>query len=256
MAAVQTAQSRAALSLFVVLVIAKVMMLAGRQVELTAWLPLAYFWQDVLVALMLGVCGRLVRRPVLTWACYALVAAYVALNVPIALELSTPLSTTMWRAARGPLSDSVAAGFTWRNVGAMSAIVFVALAAPLITRRVRDWTTGRAAIAAALAWIVAGAAVSAHIDTRGLHRNAIGALMPAAVPVAASASSAVDWRAPVSPAETKAEDLRSHRGAASGMNVVMIPLESTAARYLGLYGAAVDPMPNLSRLARHATVFD
>src|ERR1051326_5072491 len=33
-------------------------------------------------------------------------------------------------------------------------------------------------------------------------------------------------------------------------------LESTAQRYLGIYGAEPDPMPNLSSLAREAIVFE
>src|SRR5207248_124102 len=39
-------------------------------------------------------------------------------------------------------------------------------------------------------------------------------------------------------------------------SVVLVALESTAARYLGLYGAAPDVMPHLSALARTAVVFD
>jgi hypothetical protein len=43
-----------------------------------------------------------------------------------------------------------------------------------------------------------------------LHRNAIGALIPAAVPVAASSSSAAgDWRAPVAASNGPAENLRA-----------------------------------------------
>jgi arylsulfatase A-like enzyme len=40
------------------------------------------------------------------------------------------------------------------------------------------------------------------------------------------------------------------------MNVILIALESTAAQYLKLYGAAEDPMPNLTRLADHSIVFE
>jgi hypothetical protein len=62
------------------------MMLAGREVPMTPWLPLAYFWQDVLVAFLFGVGERLIRRPALTWTCYGVLVCYVALNVPISLE--------------------------------------------------------------------------------------------------------------------------------------------------------------------------
>jgi arylsulfatase A-like enzyme len=40
------------------------------------------------------------------------------------------------------------------------------------------------------------------------------------------------------------------------MNVAVVILESTAAQYLGLYGAGEDPMPALTKLAGRAVVFD
>lgn len=40
------------------------------------------------------------------------------------------------------------------------------------------------------------------------------------------------------------------------MNIVVVILESTAAQYLGVYGAAEDPMPHLTKLASNAVVFD
>src|SRR5204863_7302418 len=96
------------------LVVAKAMMLAGRDIVSTPWLPFAYFWQDVLVAVVFGACARFVRQPAAIWASYALLVSYVALNVPIALEVSAPLSWTMIRAAGAPLADSVTSRFTAR----------------------------------------------------------------------------------------------------------------------------------------------
>jgi lipoteichoic acid synthase len=65
-----------------------------------------------------------------------------------------------------------------------------------------------------------------------------------------------DWRASSVTAAPSA-DLQRFRGAAAGRNVVMISLESTAARYLGLYGAQPDVAPNLTALASSAAiVFD
>src|SRR5207249_8859186 len=51
-------------------------------------------------------------------------------------------------------------------------------------------------------------------------------------------------------------ELTAFRGAAAGRNIVFVSLESTAAQYLGVYGAEPDVMPNLSALARSAIVFD
>jgi arylsulfatase A-like enzyme len=46
------------------------------------------------------------------------------------------------------------------------------------------------------------------------------------------------------------------KGAAAGRNIVLVSLESTAAQYLGVYGADPEVMPNLSRLSRAAIVFE
>ena len=236
------------------LVAAKAIVLAGHQVPPSAWAPFAYFWQDVLVALAFGAIARLMHRPIVTWLCYGVLAGYVAINVPIALELSSPLSAMMLRAARGPLADSVAHGVTMKNVAGLVAVLGVAAVAPWLTGRMRHIRDGRMAMAAA-AWVAIGVAGMPHVDTRGLHRNAIGALVPAAVPVAASGPAPGDWRA--SPfAAASGVDLRYERGLAKGRNVLMISLESTAAQYLGLYGAPRDPMPNVTRLAGRAAVFE
>ena len=53
MAAAEAPQSgdvMRALSLFLVFVTAKLLVLAGRDVPLSPWTPLAFFWQDGLVA--------------------------------------------------------------------------------------------------------------------------------------------------------------------------------------------------------------
>jgi phosphoglycerol transferase MdoB-like AlkP superfamily enzyme len=64
-----------------------------------------------------------------------------------------------------------------------------------------------------------------------------------------------DWRR--GPFEQfEREDLTAFRAAATDRNVVMIHLESTGARYLRPYGAAEDPMPNLTRLAENAIAFE
>jgi phosphoglycerol transferase MdoB-like AlkP superfamily enzyme len=54
----------------------------------------------------------------------------------------------------------------------------------------------------------------------------------------------------------QSEDLTALRGSAHGRNVVIVHLESTAARYLRIYGAREDPMPNLGALAAAAIVAD
>jgi lipoteichoic acid synthase len=50
--------------------------------------------------------------------------------------------------------------------------------------------------------------------------------------------------------------LTHYRGAAAGFNVLVVGLESTAARYLSSYGAKDDPTPSLSALADESIVFE
>jgi arylsulfatase A-like enzyme len=183
---------------------------------------------------------------------------YAAINVPVERVLSTPLTLSMLRAARGPLADSIRYYLTWQNGLLFVLVVAAAVLAPRIFVRVRR----RPLLAALALCAVCGPLAAARVDTLGLERNAWVALITSALPRIESSSSTgdwraslVDWRAPSFDHNPQA-DLSRFRGAAAGRNVVLISLESTAAQYLGLYGSQPDVMPNLSELARSAIVFD
>ena len=124
------------------LVTAKAVTLLGHAVPLSAWSPVAYFWQDVCVALIFFIVDRALRRPALAWGIYALLALYAAINVPVALVLSTPLTSTMMRAARGPLADAVIHYLTAANLVALARRSIVAVALPLMFRRRAVATAG------------------------------------------------------------------------------------------------------------------
>jgi len=87
-------------------------MLIGRPVPVSVWTPFVYLWQDVLVALVFGLATLVIRRPAIVWSAYAVLTAYVALNVPIAHELSSTLTPAMIRGAGGALADSIGGAFT------------------------------------------------------------------------------------------------------------------------------------------------
>ena len=257
MAAAQTAEPRHALRaacLLAVLVSAKAVTLIGRQLPLSAWSPLAYFWQDVFVALVFLIIDRVVRRPALAWLAYGVLVAYAALNVPITLVLSTPLTWIMVRAARGALAGAIAHYATPVNLLAMAVPLVLAVALPLLLARrrlaVRPWV---AALAAGI--VVAGPYAAGRVDTRGLHRNALGALAATSLPRIEPASGSGNWRAAPFPSPS-GEDLRSLRGSMKGRNVLVVVLESTGARHLGAYGAVPDPTPRLTALARRSIVFE
>jgi hypothetical protein len=252
--ATQSGHALRGLCLFGVLLAARAVTLAGRQVPLSFWSPVALLWQDVLVALLFTVIDARLKRPRLAWTVYAVLVAYIALNVPVARVLSSPLTWMMLRAARGPLSDAVLHYATLSSLAALAIPLLAGVALPLALRH-RRLTLSRRLIAGALCVVVAGPWATSRLDTRGLHRNAIGALAETSMSRLGAAERTEDWRE--SPFEQRGDqDLTSLRAAMRGRNVVLIALESTGARHLGLYGGTPDPMPNLTALARDAIVFD
>jgi glucan phosphoethanolaminetransferase (alkaline phosphatase superfamily) len=235
-----------------VLVLAKVAVLVGHHPALSWWSPVAYLWQDALVVLLFAIIERLLgaRRRV-AWAIYAVLVVYVAINVPVGRVLSTPLTWSMWRAARGALADSVWHDVTWQNVLWLTAVSIVAALAPLFLRRAPHQP-----LLSTLALLVClGPSAAVRVDTRGLERNAWTALIGTAVPRLGSRAVAGDWHL-AGFDRSHYEDLSRFRAAAAGRNIVLVGLESTAAQYLGLYGADPDVMPNLSELGHAGIAFE
>jgi lipoteichoic acid synthase len=267
--AVEAAQSGRALravSLLIVLVACKAttLVLLREAVPISPWMPVAYLWQDALLVLAFAVVDGIVRSRVIAWTLYSAVVVYAALNVPITAILSSPLTLTLMRASGSALADSIAHYVTPTNVAAVCVPLALAIVLPLLLRRTAMRASpSRASLrGAAVASVAALALVSAlgpiavaRVETRGLHRNAIGALIASAVPRVGSSDEAADWRA--SPFESgSSDDLSRLKGIARGRHVVVVVLESTAARYLRPYGAAEDPMPALTALTKEAVLFD
>jgi glucan phosphoethanolaminetransferase (alkaline phosphatase superfamily) len=250
-----------AVCLLVVLTTAKTITLIALRdgVAGSLWFPVAYYWQDVLTALLFAAADRLIGRPVVAWTAYAAIAIYAALNVAITVVLSSPLTPALVRASGGALADSVRHYLTPVNViGCLLPLAAATMAPRMLAARV-------ARLPAAARWIAVSAAVlvvclgplaSSRTETRGLHRNALGALVETSVVRIAPARHSVDWRLSPFAGASGGEPLDEYVGIARGRNVVLVALESTAARYLGLYGASVDPAPRLRALARDAIVFD
>jgi arylsulfatase A-like enzyme len=89
-----------------------------------------------------------------------------------------------------------------------------------------------------------------------MYRNSFGALIPARLPSYSGQSGSAGWRNSPFPSANAPDGISRYHGAAAGRNVVLVLLESTASRYLRLYGAAEDPTPNLTRLGSRSLVFD
>ena len=248
-----------ALSFFGVLILAHLAGILGRHIDVSLWTPLAFLWQDALVALLFAVLDICVKRARIVWLIYAVLVAYAALNVPVTRVLSTPLTLPMLRAARGPLRDSIAYYFTPANLAAIAVVLASGVVFPFLLSRLKLQSSGELSIAVVISGVLLvaiGPFAQSKVDTVGMHRNAFGALLPPRLPTVNGTPENSDWRASPFPSAPYAEDISGYRGTAAGRNVVVILLESTAAQYLRLYGAAEDPTPNLTRLGSRSLVFE
>jgi lipoteichoic acid synthase len=248
-----------ATSLLGVFILAKLLVLAGRDIPMSPWTPWAYVWQDVLVALLFGAFDYAFRRrPWIGWVVYVLMVLYAALNVPVACTLATPLTWPLLRAARGPLADSITHHITIPNLSRLVAVLAAAVALPFVLKRLLPRIAPRirvAVVVAAMIGLPLGPMAAARLPTLGLDRNVLAVLVATALPRVAAVDAADDFcLGPLG--NPRGEDLSRYRGAAAGRNVVIIHLESTGARYLRSYGAVEDPMPNLTRLADQAILFE
>jgi arylsulfatase A-like enzyme len=245
--------SRAA-ALVGVLLVARLLGLAGRDLPASVWLPSVLVWHDVATGLVFWVCATAIGRALPVSIAYWAIVVWAALNVAVMRALSSPLTVPMLRAADGPLRDSIAYYVTPRNVAVMAAV----LAAGAILPRLKMPPQVRtAAFVAAVALALPGPFVTVFADVRGAERNAVSALVISMLPLGAAprASDDTQWRR--SPfGAPPADDLSRFAGAGSGMNVLVVVLESAGARYLRPYGAADDPMPTLTALTSQALRFE
>jgi hypothetical protein len=241
-----------AVSLAIVLLLVRALGSAGHHVVVSWWSPIAYLWHDAAVVLVFAafefVCRRQQR---LVLAAYAILACYAVANIPVERALWSPLTWPMWRAAGGPLADSIRHYASWSNAALVAAGLAIVALAPAVSRSV----PGRLPLIALCLCVVLGPAAAARVDTEGRERNAWTALAGSIRPRPAAAAAPLDWRASAI-AGAPDQDLAYLRGAAAGRNIVFVSLESTGAQYLRLYGAADDVTPNLTELARSALVFD
>jgi arylsulfatase A-like enzyme len=237
------------------------------------WTPIAFLYQDMMVAL--GFCAvDLTARAILrrfrratpwlergAFAAYGGLAVYVAINIPVARISSTPLTYSMIAATRTELADSIRIFVTAGNVACVAALLALAVVLPgwLSRARAPRWPAAAGLAAAGIGLMLAGPTARARVESVGLHRNALVALVTTTAAEGRDAGAAA-WSAAASieplPAEGNALDLSRFAGAARGRNVIWVLLESTGARYLSPYGAERDPMPRLSAFAARSMLFE
>jgi len=238
------------------------------------WLAVALLHEDVRLVVAFSAWVALAAAIARAWPAaaraahtavlfvYAALTFWSALNVPVARELSSPLTFSLLHATGGAIRDSVARYATPVNLGVPIALWVGALALPRVAgEHLRLSWRPLAALAVAAAAIVAlGPTAARRAEVSGFHRNAVLALVettlarhdraarPAPLPLTAAACRPL--------ADPGAADLSDLAGLAHDRNVVWVILESTGARALPAYGAARDVTPNLSALAAGAVVFD
>ena len=238
-----------ALSLFAVLALAKLCVLAGRDVAIGPFV----FADDAIIAMMVGLVEVLARkRRWVAIAIYVATVGYAAINVPLARLTSSAMTLQMFRASGAALSDSIAHHVTATNVTLIMFIGGVALVLPLALRRVSP----RMCLAGAVLLAAFALASLAFPRSAALERNAFTTLLQSSLPRVEARTLNRDWRAPIARHSGPPVDLRFLRGAAAGRNVVIISLESTGAEYLKPFGATNDPMPNLTKLTESSVLFE
>src|SRR2546429_210241 len=105
-----------------------------------------------------------------------------------------------------------------------------------------------------IAVVLLGPMAGSRVDTRGMDRNVITALIGSGLPRVAARAGAGDWRESRFQTDRATEDLVRFAGSARGLNVVIVSLESTAAQYLPLYGAPDDGGHWYSRMPMRFTL--
>lgn len=255
----------------------------------TPWFLLTFLAQDVelafaFAALVAGIdlVGR--TSPFLRWkidlvpmALYMALSFWIVLNIPVARFFSTPLTYSLLHATGSALQDSIAGYLSVTNVGLPILIwvggrTFAFQIRPKL-RPSRRWIyASTAALLVLLAWYPFA---SSRVDTLGLHRNAVIALLEttlahgrphavAARPTLTSAACApvheqharAAAQATPGSASSLPADGRDLVGLARGRSIVWVILESTRARALSAYGGSPEIMPNVEALARQALVFE
>jgi hypothetical protein len=285
------------LSLAAVLIAAKTALLVlrlldGAAVAASGWLPIALLHEDVRVlvgfALLVMLARRFSRLRLAVPFVYAAVVFWTAFNIPVARQLSSPLTFAFVHATGGAISDSIASYVTPLNLGVPIALCVLAsvlarrtphpdplpaprgegegsASAPRPAERGevdgrRPAGEGRAAAIVVVATLALGPTAVRRAGVSGWHRNAV-------VTIAETTLSRHAGRAPAPPpplaspacrplVDPGAADLSDLVGLARGRNVVWVILESTGARAFPAYGAARDVTPNLSALASDAVVFE
>jgi hypothetical protein len=212
--------------------------------------------QDAAVALLFALVARFLPVRV-AGALLALLVAYVAGNAAMVAAIGTPLSLVMLEGADAAMGDSIVRCLRPDSVGAAVLVAAAAVAAwrwPAV--RGGPAPAGGTPARTRAAWAAAGALALLLLATGSVdapsHRAAVWHLVRTSLPrLPGPAAAAADWRREEPAAVEPGVDRL--RGAAAGRSVVLVVLESAAARHLGPWAERApehaEPMPFLATLA-------
>jgi phosphoglycerol transferase MdoB-like AlkP superfamily enzyme len=230
--------------------------------------PVAFLHDDLRMTVLFALVALALRglerrwpgsRPGLALV-YGALTFWTAFNVPVARLLSSPMTFAFLHAAGGALGDSIAAYATPLNLGLPATLWLSGLALPRLLRG--RWRPSPRALVACAATIglllAAGPLALSRVDTLGLHRNAVLALLETTLAhqAAPRAQGLPRLDAPACQSGSALPDLSDLAGVARDRNVVWVILESAGARALGAYGAPAGRTPHLDALASDALVFE
>ena len=234
------------LSLFLLYLVGKTITVAVHEVSLGLASIWVLFWQDAIIAAVVAFVFRWSKWA--GWALYGAAVLHFAISMPLLRLMATPLTAPLLRAGSGTLADSMNHHVDGLNLALLSGTIVLGAALPVVLGRIRHrfhpafWIF-------AVAGVLAGYCLTASSDLHGLHRNSL-------VAFAQSVPRATDTTVFVLDSAHQKRVFSAHYGLLKGANVILIGLESTGTGYLSTYGAASDPMPLLSRLAREGVTFE
>jgi hypothetical protein len=236
---------RFGLSYFLLCLAAKFFTSWTHRLEWSVATPMVLLWQDAVVALVLGAIAlRWIRA---AQVCYWILAIYLAICMPLLKVMATPLTRPLLDAAGGTLSASFAHYLKFWN---LAPAVFMVMAAAFLPNLVRERRLQVAFAIVAIAMVPTGWWLSRGTEVHGLQRNVVVAL------IGSYFAGPAEWHVVLDSDVYDNCNSLPQQASASGFNVLVVGLESTGSRYLQPYGAAIDPTPRLSELARGGWVLE
>jgi len=228
---------------------------------------IAFLHDDVRMAVLFALAAAGLTRLERRWpashhllaSLYAALTFWMAFNIPVARQLSSPMTYAFLHATGSALGDSIASYATPANLGVPAALWLAGLALPRWLRGRASFSPRALAAGAVVAGLclVCGPPAVARVDTLGLHRNAVLALVETTLDRRAPGGLALPrLDGPGCRPRASCPTLAELAGIARDRNIVWVILESVGARALGAYGAPAGRTPHLDALASRALVFE